>query len=357
MAAARAQVAGVEEVDRRAPRDRRGSWGVLIWKEAGQACSWPPSITRSSTSALRSRDPVDSYSPDYAQAAGAAVRESRAERGIPVSRQRGRRVDGGEPDRGQARGPVPRDTYSAHQGVRHDGMNVLLGGRARRRAGPRADPRVLEARFTGEARHLRLLASCWPRWRTGADRRARSVRPVRLGSTTEAQARAPRKSWTRKTLYETLAVRDIQDAAGRPATCGVYEQTGGRDGYVNLKASPRSWRTTRRARWPRPAGLGSVVGREGHDLRASGHRPALRGHDGEASAGGPAADAPADRPPARRDQSGRRKVDGGLRAAGAAPQAAARCAGVGATARPCAQRSSAPRRSGSPRPRRATWRR
>ena len=34
-----------------------------------------------------------------------------------------------------------------------------------------------------------------------------------------------------------------------------------------------------------------------------------------------------------------------------------RCAGVGATARPCAQRSSAPRRSGSPRRRRATWRR
>src|SRR5216110_2474648 len=39
-----------------------------------------------------------------------------------------------------------------------------------------------------------------------------------------------------KAIYETLAVRDIQDAAGvlRP----VYDRTDGRDGYVSLEVSP-----------------------------------------------------------------------------------------------------------------------
>ena len=52
------------------------------------------------------------------------------------------------------------DTYSAHQGVEHDDMNVLvLGGRVIGVELAREVIRAfLNARFTGEARHLRRLA-------------------------------------------------------------------------------------------------------------------------------------------------------------------------------------------------------
>jgi RpiB/LacA/LacB family sugar-phosphate isomerase len=58
------------------------------------------------------------------------------------------------------RAAVCHDTYSAHQGVEHDDMNVLvLGGRV---IGAELVPELvgafLGARFTGEARHVRRLA-------------------------------------------------------------------------------------------------------------------------------------------------------------------------------------------------------
>ena len=56
-----------------------------------------------------------------------------------------------------------------------------------------------------------------------------------------------------KTLYERLAVHDIQDAAD--ALRPVYDETARRDGYVSLEVSPLS-RTTRRARWRRPGDCG-----------------------------------------------------------------------------------------------------
>ena len=52
------------------------------------------------------------------------------------------------------------DTYSAHQGVEHDDMNVLCLGRAghRHRAGARgASTTFLAARFYGAERHRRRL--------------------------------------------------------------------------------------------------------------------------------------------------------------------------------------------------------
>jgi ribose 5-phosphate isomerase B len=57
------------------------------------------------------------------------------------------------------RGGVCHDTYSAHQGVEHDDMNVLcLGARI---IGPELVPELvrafLGARFSGEARHVRRL--------------------------------------------------------------------------------------------------------------------------------------------------------------------------------------------------------
>src|SRR5881628_4263505 len=101
--------------------------------------------------------PVD-Y-PDYAEAVGVAVRRGKADRGIMVC--------GSGVGASIAANKVPgiraglcHDTYSAHQGVEHDDMNVLvLGGRV---IGPELAQELvkayLNARFTGDARHLRRLA-------------------------------------------------------------------------------------------------------------------------------------------------------------------------------------------------------
>ena len=73
-------------------------------------------------------DPVDDY-PDSAVAVAEAVRDGRAERGIILC---GSGIGAGmaaNKIRG-IRAGVCHDTYSAHQGVEHDDMNVLcLGGR------------------------------------------------------------------------------------------------------------------------------------------------------------------------------------------------------------------------------------
>jgi ribose 5-phosphate isomerase B len=74
-----------------------------------------------------SKAPVD-Y-PDYAEAVATALREYRAERGIILcgsgvgASMAANRIPG-------IRAGLCHDTYSAHQGVEHDDMNVLvLGGR------------------------------------------------------------------------------------------------------------------------------------------------------------------------------------------------------------------------------------
>src|SRR5215472_18550655 len=69
--------------------------------------------------------PVD-YA-DYAAAVGSALRESRAERGILLcgsgvgASMAANRIPG-------IRAGLCHDTYSAHQGVEHDDMNVLVLG-------------------------------------------------------------------------------------------------------------------------------------------------------------------------------------------------------------------------------------
>jgi RpiB/LacA/LacB family sugar-phosphate isomerase len=102
-------------------------------------------------------DPVD-Y-PDYAEAVGEALRESKAERGIVIC--------GSGVGASAAANKIPgiraglcHDTYSAHQGVEHDDMNVLvLGARV---IGPELARELVRAfvtaQFTKEARHLRRLA-------------------------------------------------------------------------------------------------------------------------------------------------------------------------------------------------------
>ncbi|HEY7515233.1 MAG TPA: ribose 5-phosphate isomerase B [Vicinamibacteria bacterium] len=100
--------------------------------------------------------PVD-Y-PDSAEAVGRAVTEGRAERGVLVcgsgvgASVAANKLPG-------VRAAVCHDAYSAHQGVEHDDMNVLvLGGRI---VGPALAHELVEAflaaRFSGDERHVRRL--------------------------------------------------------------------------------------------------------------------------------------------------------------------------------------------------------
>src|SRR5262252_8854216 len=214
-----------------------------------------------------STDPVD-YS-DYAEAVGRALRENRAERGILLcgsgvgASMAANRIPG-------IRAGLCHDTYSAHQGVEHDDMNVLVGVElARELIGA-----FLNARFTNETRHGRRLAkmtalenplralqvfgqSVWLDYIrrsliTGGELRrlvdedglrgvtsnpaifekavAGSTDYIELFETPDARGLDP------KALYEKLAIRDIQDAAD--ALRAVYAETSKRDGYVSLEVSP-----------------------------------------------------------------------------------------------------------------------
>ena len=102
-------------------------------------------------------EPVD-Y-PDFAEAAGRAVLDGLAERGIVVCGSGVGASVAANKLRG-IRAGLTHDTYSARQGVEHDDMNVLvLGGWVigSEVARDLADAFV-GARFTGEERHVRRLA-------------------------------------------------------------------------------------------------------------------------------------------------------------------------------------------------------
>jgi transaldolase/glucose-6-phosphate isomerase len=220
-----------------------------------------------------SKAPVD-Y-PDYAEAVATALREYRAERGIILcgsgvgASMAANRIPG-------IRAGLCHDTYSAHQGVEHDDMNMLvLGGRvvgielARELIGA-----FLKASFTGEVRHLRRLAKM-----TALENRLRALQVfgqsvwldyIRRSLITSGELRrlidedglrgvtsnpaifekaiagssdykemleAPEaRALDAKSLYEKLAVRDIQDAAD--ALRAIYDETAMRDGYVSLEVAP-----------------------------------------------------------------------------------------------------------------------
>ena len=101
-------------------------------------------------------DPAD-Y-PDYAEAVGEAVLNGQAERGLVVcgsgvgASVAANKLPG-------IRAAVCHDTYSAHQGVEHDDMNVLvLGARVIGVEMARELARAfLAARFSYEDRHRRRL--------------------------------------------------------------------------------------------------------------------------------------------------------------------------------------------------------
>ena len=102
-------------------------------------------------------DPSDDY-PDFAYAVAQAVASGKAPRGIIICGSgvgaciAANKVPG-------VRAGICHDTYSAHQGVEHDDMNVLCLG-ARIISGALAAELVtafLNARFSGEERHARRL--------------------------------------------------------------------------------------------------------------------------------------------------------------------------------------------------------
>jgi ribose 5-phosphate isomerase B len=96
--------------------------------------------------------------PDFAEAVGEAVVSGRAERGVLVcgsgvgASVAANKIPG-------VRAAVCHDTYSAHQGVEHDDMNVLvLGGRIVGTAlAHDLVAAFVSARFSGEERHVRRL--------------------------------------------------------------------------------------------------------------------------------------------------------------------------------------------------------
>jgi RpiB/LacA/LacB family sugar-phosphate isomerase len=103
-----------------------------------------------------STDPVD-Y-PDFSVAVANAVVDGRAERGVLICGSGVGASVAANKIRG-IRAAVCHDTYSAHQGVEHDDMNVLvLGGRV---IGQMLAIELVRAfvgaRFSGEPRHVRRL--------------------------------------------------------------------------------------------------------------------------------------------------------------------------------------------------------
>ncbi len=104
-----------------------------------------------------STDPVD-Y-PDYAEKIGRAIQAGQVERGILLCGSGVGAAVAANKLKG-IRAGLCHDTYSAHQSVEHDNVNVLaLGARI---IGPALARELVQtflaAEFSGEARHLRRLA-------------------------------------------------------------------------------------------------------------------------------------------------------------------------------------------------------
>src|SRR6476469_5731843 len=102
-------------------------------------------------------DPNDDY-PDFAQRLGLAIQGGEADRGILICGS-GVGASVAANKMHGIRSAVCHDTYSSHQGVEHDDMNVLtLGARV---IGPEpafeCARAFLGATFSGEPRHQRRL--------------------------------------------------------------------------------------------------------------------------------------------------------------------------------------------------------
>lgn len=96
--------------------------------------------------------------PDYAEAVGRAVLEKKAERGVLICGS-GVGASVAVNKLPGIRAAMCHDTYSAHQGVEHDDMNVLVMGS--RIIGVKLAEELVKAfipaKFTNEERHVRRL--------------------------------------------------------------------------------------------------------------------------------------------------------------------------------------------------------
>ncbi len=271
---------------------------------------------------LGAHDASPSDYPDFAEAAGRAVVEGRAERAILVCGS-GVGVAAAANKLPGVRAGMCHDHYSAHQGVEHDAMNVLaLGARVvgdalaleladaflaarfdgeERHARRVAKIGALEARFTGRAavtNPLRELSrygqSVWydglRRGIIASGELARLVAEDGLGGLTTNPAiyekaidstrdydadlagLLGRAELDAKGVYEALAIQDIQDAADllRP----VYDRASRRDGYVSLEVSPAAARDER-ASVAEARRLWRAVGRENALIKVPGTPEAI----------------------------------------------------------------------------------
>jgi ribose 5-phosphate isomerase B len=102
-------------------------------------------------------DPDDDY-PDFAERLALAVRDGEVHRGILICGSGVGASVAANKVRG-VRAAVCHDTYSAHQGVEHDDMNVLTLGARVIGAEPALECALafLAATFSGEPRHRRRL--------------------------------------------------------------------------------------------------------------------------------------------------------------------------------------------------------
>ncbi len=102
-------------------------------------------------------DPFDDY-PDFAQALGRAIQDGGADRGILICGS-GVGASIAANKMPGIRAAVCHDTYSAHQGVEHDDMNVLTLGARVIGVEPALECSLafLAASFSGQPRHQRRL--------------------------------------------------------------------------------------------------------------------------------------------------------------------------------------------------------
>ena len=107
---------------------------------------------------LGAHDTMPSDYPDFARAVADAVVSKRAERGILVCGSGVGATVAANKIRG-IRAGLAHEPYSGHQGVEHDDINVLCMGS--RVIGPEVALETarafLQARFSGEERHVRRL--------------------------------------------------------------------------------------------------------------------------------------------------------------------------------------------------------
>jgi ribose 5-phosphate isomerase B len=107
---------------------------------------------------LGTNDPRSQDFPDFAGYVGRAIQQGEAERGVLICGS-GVGVCIAANKLHGIRASIAHDTYSAHQGVEHDGMNVLcLGGRIIGEALARELVRTfVNASFQEEARFIRRV--------------------------------------------------------------------------------------------------------------------------------------------------------------------------------------------------------